>query len=72
MFLLTTAVDPRYRLEFFPDYLKQNVVRLMKSEVKSHSCRETSQVPLVPPNKPKAQLPKNDVPIKKFVVLFFI
>ena len=82
LFLLTIAVDPRYRLYFFPANLKQKVVGLLKSEVKIHSCREIGQsqvltffrtkgqVPLVPPNKPKAQLPKNDVP-KFFVVLFY-
>ena len=65
LFLLTTAVDPRYRLDFFHTNLKQKVVRLLKSEVKNYSCRETGQsgqVPLVPPNKPKAQLPINYVP----------
>ena len=65
MFLFTTAFDPRYRLEFSPANLKQSVVRLLKSHVKNHSCRETGQsgqVSLVPPNKPKTQLPKNDVP----------
>ena len=72
LFLLTTAVDPRYRLDFFPANLKQKVVRLLKSQVKNHSCRETGQsgqVPLVPPNKPKAQLPKNDVP-KNFLSFY--
>ena len=56
LFLLTTAVDPRYRLDFFPANPKQKVVRLMKSELKNHSCCKTGQsglVPLVPPNKPK-------------------
>ena len=65
LFLLTTAVDPRYRLDFFPDNLKQKVVRLLKSQVKNHSCRETGQsgqVPLIPPNNPKAQILTNDVP----------
>ena len=57
MFLLTAAVDPRYRLDFFTANSKQEILRLLKSEVKNHSCRETGQsgqVPLVPPYKPKA------------------
>ena len=65
MILLTTAIDPRYKLNFFPENLKNKVKRLLKSEVKNHSCRETCQsveVSLVPPEKPKAQLPKDDVP----------
>ena len=59
-FLLTTAVNQQYRFDFLPANLQEKVVRLMKSEVKSYSCRETvqsGQVPLVSPNKPKAQLP---------------
>ena len=35
LFLLTKAVDPRYRLDFFPANLKQKVVRLLKSKVKN-------------------------------------
>ena len=65
LILLTTSTNPRYRLNFFPENLKNKVRRLLKSEVKNHSCRETCQsvkVSLVPPNKPKAQLPKDDVP----------
>ena len=72
LFLLTTAVDQRYRLDFYPANLKQKVGRLLKSEVKNQSCRETGQtgqVPLVPLNKTKAQLPKNDVP--KSILLFY-
>ena len=41
--------------------------------MKNHICRETvqsGQVPLVPPNKPNAQLPKNDV-LKNFLSLYF-
>ena len=65
LFLLTAAIDPKYKLNFFPKNLKNKVKRLLKSEVKNHSCRETCQsveVSLVPPEKPKAQLPKDDVP----------
>ena len=65
MFLLTTAIDPRYKLNFFPKNLKNKVKRLLKSEVKNHSCRETCkivEVSLVLPEKPKAQLPKDVVP----------
>ena len=48
------------------------VVRLLKSEVKNHSCRETGQsnhVTLVPPNKLKAKLFKNDVS-KQFLLFY--
>ena len=72
MFLLTTVVVPRYRLDFFPDNLKQKVVRLLKSQVKNHSCSETGQigqVPLIPPTKPNAQIPTNDVP-KNFLSFY--
>ena len=65
LFILTTANDPRYKLNFFPENLKNKVKRLLKSEVKNHSCRETCQsveVFLVPPIKPKAQLRKLNVP----------
>ena len=65
LFLLTTGIDLSYKLNFFPENLKNKVKRLLKSEVKNHNCRETCQsveVSLVPPKKPKAQLPKDDVP----------
>jgi len=65
LFLLTTAIDPRYKLNFFSENLKNKVKRLLKLEVKNHSCRKTCQnveVSLVPPKKPKAQLPKDNVP----------
>ena len=68
LFLLTASVDLWYRLDCFPTNLKQKVVRLLKSGVKSHSCTETGQVPLVLPSKPKAQLPKNN--ITNFLLLF--
>jgi len=70
LFLLTTVFDPRYRLDFFPGNLKKEVVKLLKSKVKNHSCRETGQsgqVPVVQPNKPP--LPNNDVP-KKFLSFY--
>ena len=65
MILLTTAIDPRYKLNFFPENLKNKVKRLLKSEVKNHSCRETCksvEVSLVPPEKLKDQLPNDNVP----------
>ena len=65
LFLLTTAIDPRYKLNFFPENLKNKVKRLLKLEVKNHSCLETCQnveVFLVQHKKPEAQLPKDDVP----------
>ena len=34
LFLLTTVVDPRYRLDFFPGNFKNEVVKLLKSKVK--------------------------------------
>ena len=41
MFLLTTGIDLSYKINFFPENLKNKVKRLLKSEVKNHSCRET-------------------------------
>ena len=61
LFLLTTAVNLRYLLVFFPANIKQKVVRLLKSQVKNHKCRDTGQsgqVPLLPPNNPKAGVGK--------------
>ena len=52
LFLQSTAIDPRYKLNFCPENLKNKVKRLLKSKVKNHSCRETCQsveVYLVPP-----------------------
>ena len=43
LFLLTTGIDLSYKLNFFPENLKNKVKRLLKSEVKNHSCRETCQ-----------------------------
>ena len=51
LFLFTTAIDPN-KLKFFPESLKNKTNRLLKSEIKNHSCRETCQsveVSLVPP-----------------------
>ena len=31
LFLITTVVDPRYRLDLFPANLKQEIVNLLKS-----------------------------------------
>ena len=62
LFLVTTAIDLRYKLNFFFENLKYKV---KIPEVKNHNCRETCQsveVSLLPPKKPKAQLPKVDVP----------
>ena len=39
LFLLTTTIDPRYKLDFFPENLKNKVKRLLKSELKNQSCR---------------------------------
>ena len=36
LFLLATAVYPRYQLNFFPANLKQKVVRLLESKVKKN------------------------------------
>ena len=71
MFLLTTGIDLSYKPNFLTENLKNKVKRLLKSEVKNHSCRESVEVSLVLPEKPKGQLPNNDV-LKFFVVLFYI
>ena len=39
LFLLTTAVYPRYRLDFFLANIKQKVARLLKSQVKNLGSR---------------------------------
>ena len=65
LFLIRTVIDPKYKLSFFPENLKSKVKKLLKSEVKNHSYRETCQsveVFLVPPKKPKVQLPEDDFP----------
>ena len=58
LLLVTTAVDPRYRLSAFPSYLKNNVKELLKLEVKKHICfkaDQSSDSPTLPPEKPKSQ-----------------
>ena len=63
--LVTTTVYVRHLLNFFPPSLKQEVERLLKLEVKKHSCRETGQsshLTLVQPNNPKTKLSTNYVP----------
>ena len=65
LLLVTTAVYVRHLLNFFPPSLKQEVERLLKLEVKKHSCRETGQsshLTLVQPNNPKTKLSTNYVP----------
>ena len=65
MFLFTTGIVLSYKLNFFPENLKNKVKRLLKSEVKNHSCRENCQsveVSLVTSKKHKAQLPKENIP----------
>ena len=57
LFLLTTAIDPKYKLNFFPENHKNKVKRLLKIDVKNHSFRKPCQsvkVSPVPPKKPKA------------------
>ena len=61
--MLTTAVDPRYRLDFFLANLKQKVVRILKSEVQNHKCCDPG------PKGSKAQIPKIDVP-KNFLLFY--
>ena len=54
LLLVTTAVDPRYRLSAFPSYLKNNVKELLKLEVKKHICfkaDQSSEFPTLPPEK---------------------
>ena len=41
LLLLTLAFDPRYGIDLFLSNLRQKVLRLLKWEVKKHSCRET-------------------------------
>ena len=68
LLLVTTAVDPRYRLSAFPSYLKNNVKELLKLEVKKHICfkaDQSSDSPTLPPEKPKSQPSANFDP-KKF------
>ena len=43
LLLVTTAVDPRYRLSVFPSELKENVEKLLQMEVKKYSRREARQ-----------------------------
>ena len=60
LFLIRTVIDPKYKLSFFPENLKNKVKKLLKSEVKNHSYRETCQsvkVFLVPPKKLKDYVP---------------
>ena len=63
--LVTTPVDPQYRLFFFSHNHKQGIERLLKFEVKKQNCHETSQsshFPQVQLNNPKTQLSTNNVP----------
>ena len=41
--LVTTAVDPWYRLFAFPSYLENNVKEQLKSNVKKHICFKANQ-----------------------------
>ena len=68
LLLVTTAVDPRYRLSAFPSYLKNNVKEQLKLNVKKHICFEANQSgdsPILPPEKSKPQPSVNFDP-KKF------
>ena len=39
LFLLTTDIDPRLKINFFPENLENKVKRPLKSEVKNYSSR---------------------------------
>ena len=70
--LVTTAVDPRYRLSVFPPSLKSKVDSLLELEVRRHSCRDTGQSDdslIVPPKNPKPQSPTNIDP-KSFLSFY--
>ena len=75
--LVTTAVDIRNQFYFFLRNPKQEVVRLLKLEVKSLGFRETGSSgkwssSSNPHDAPKPQLPTNNVPKDFFVVLLHI
>ena len=56
LLLVTTAVDPRYRLSAFPSYLKNNVKEQLKFNVKNHfyfGAEQKGDSPILPPEKPK-------------------
>ena len=74
LLLVTTTVDPRYRLSVFPPNLKSKVDKLLKLEVKTHGCRETGQSgasPIVSPNNSRPQSHTNVDP-KNCLSLFFL
>ena len=58
LLLVTTAVDPRYRLSAFLSYLKNNAKEQLKLNVKKYICFEAHQVcnsSILPPEIPKPQ-----------------
>ena len=67
LLLVTTAVDPRYRLYAFPSYLKNDVKEQLKINVKNHISFEADQKGesyILPPEKPKPQPSVNFNPNK--------
>ena len=74
LLLVTTAVDPLYRISVFPPNLKLKVDKLLKLEVKTHGCRETGQSgvsSIVSPNNSRPQSHTNVDP-KNCLSLFFL
>ena len=68
LLLITTAVDPRYRLSAFPSYLKNYAKEQIKFKAKKHISFKADQKGyshILPPEKPKPQLSVNFDP-KKF------
>ena len=66
--LITTAVEPRYRLSTFPSYLKYNVKKQLKFNIKKYISFEADQQsysPIWSPEKLKPQPSVNFDP-KKF------
>ena len=56
----------------FPCLSQKKGCKVTEIRSKNYSCRETGksgQIPLVPPKKPRAQLPKNNFP-KNFLSLY--
>ena len=67
--LVTTAPNPRYRHSTFPSYLKNDVKKQIKVNVKKHIIFEANQKGysfILPLEKPKSQFSVNFDP-KKFL-----
>ena len=72
LLLITTAVDPRYRLSAFPSYLKNYVKEQIKfnfKELISFEADQKSGSPMMPPHKPILQ-PSVSFDPKKFLTYY--